>query len=381
MEEYVNKHPEKMEQNNGWAEDVIRLDFLGILSRMLKNWKRIFLISFIFGVFGVISALTMTRKWNVTLTLAPELASRTSGSLGSIASILGMGTMQLGSSTDAMNITLFPEICKSTPFLVDLLDVPLTSYVPEKLREQGVQPMQTTVYRHFSKEDKEKKGLAKWWESLKRDKDEKPYTGVKDPTELTRKEGLAVKYLSKSIGANVDKKTGITTISVVMDDRLMAKQLADTVCNRLQLYVSRYRTQKAQADFDYYVLLAEEARRELVRAQAAYAAAVDYDRSVILQGAKSETERLQSEASLANQIYSQMAQQRELARAKIQEDKPVYAIVQPAVMPQAPINSRSKRVLIWAFIGFFLSLIWYGFGAELIKMMRSDVKAKMEEED
>ena len=305
MEKYVN--------NDIQEEDEREIDLMGILTRILRSWKKIVLVGFIFGVLGVISALTMTRRWGVTMTLAPELQSRSSGSLGSIASMLGMGSMQLGSNTDAMNITLFPEICKSTPFLVDLFDVPLTSYVSERQAEAGVQPMHTTVYKHLTGDDKEKKGLAKWrYERRQKKYPEKPYTGVADPTELTRKEGAVVKILRESISSDVDKKTGITTISVVMDDRLMAKQLADTVCNRLQVYVSKYRTQKAQADYDYYVLLADEARQELVRAQAAYAAAVDYDRSVILQGAKSETERLQSEASLASQIYSQMAQQREL---------------------------------------------------------------------
>lgn len=376
MEEYVNNNPQFQE------EDELEIDWMGILTKILKSWKKIVLIGFIFGCLGIVSALMMTRKWNVTMTLAPEIQRSGSSSLGSIASMLGMGSMQLGSSTDAMNITLFPEICKSTPFLVELFDVPLTSYVSEKQAEAGVQPLQTTVYKHFSKEDKEKKGLAKWrYERRLKKHPEKPYTGVSDPTELTRKEAAVVKALSASINSDVDKKTGITTISVVMDDRLMAKQLADTVCNRLQVYVSKYRTQKAQADYDYYVLLADEARQELVRAQAAYAAAVDYDRSVILQGAKSETERLQSEASLASQIYSQMAQQRELARAKIQEEKPVYAVVQPATLPQTPMNSRAKRVLIWGFVGGFLAVAWYGFGEDFMKKFRKDVEEKMEEEE
>ena len=374
MEEYVNNNPQLQE------EEGLDIDWMGIVTKLLKSWKKIVLIGFIFGVLGIISALTMTRKWGVTMTLAPELQSRNSGNLTSIANMLGLGNMQLGSTTDAMNITLFPEICKSTPFLVDLFDVPLTSYVSEKQLEEGMQPIHTTVYKHLTGEDKEKKGLAKWLASLKKDKEEKPYTGVENPTELTRKEADVVKALGKNISADVDKKTGITTINVVMDDRLMAKQLADTVCTRLQTYVSKYRTQKSQADYDYYVLLANEAKQELVRAQAAYAAAVDYDRSVILQGAKSETERLQSEASLASQIYSQMAQQRELARAKIQEDKPVYAVVQPATLPQIPMNSRAKRVLIWGFMGGFLAVAWYGFGEDFMKKFRKDMEEKMEEE-
>ena len=375
MEEYQNNNPAVQE-----FSDELEIDWMGILSKLLKHWKQIFLISFIFGVLGIVSALNMTRKYNVTMTLAPEVANRTSSSLSSITSMLGLGGASVGSTTDAMNITLFPEICHSTPFLAALLDVPLTSYVSEKQKEAGVQPMQTTVYRHISGEDKEKKGLSKWLASLKKQKEEKPYTGVEDPTELTPRQARVVKALAQSVSADVDKKTGITTISVIMDDRMMAKQLADTVCTRLQVYVSDYRTKKALADYQYYVMLADEAHEELVKKQNAYARSVDYDRSVFLQSAQSEKERLRQEASLANEIYSQMAQQRELARAKIQEEKPVYAVVQPAVLPQQAMNSRAKRVLIWGFVGLFLSLAWYGFGADFLKKMRTDVKEKMEEE-
>jgi uncharacterized protein involved in exopolysaccharide biosynthesis len=376
MEDYQNNNPQLQE------DDEQDIDWMGILSRLLKHWKQIVFIGLFFGVIGIISALTMKRYYNVSLTLAPEIQNRNSGNLSNMAALLGLGGVQIGSSTDAMNISLFPEICKSTPFLVDLLDVPLTSYVSEGQLEQGVKPYQTTVYKHFSGEDIEKKGLAKWrYERAQKKHPEKPYSGVSDPTELTRRQARVVKGLSQSISADVDKKTGVTTVSVTMDDRMMAKQLADTVCTRLQVYVSDYRTKKATADYDYYAQLAEEARQNLVKAQAAYAASVDYDRSVILQSATAVKERLHNEANLANQLYSQMVQQRELARAKIQEDRPVYAVVQPAVLPQSSINSRVKRVLIWGFIGGLLAVAWYGFGADFFKKMRADVKERMENEE
>ena len=375
MEEYQNNNPGIQE-----SSDELEIDWMGIFTKLLKHWKQIFLISFIFGVLGIVSALTMTRKYNVSMTLAPELVNRSNSNLSSITSMLGLSNATLSPSTDAMNITLFPEICSSTPFLAALLDVPLTSYVSEKQQEEGVQPMHTTVYKHFTGEDKEKKGLAKWLDSLKKDKEEKPYTGVADPTELPLKQAKVVKALGKCISADVDKKTGVTTISVVLDDRMMAKQLADTVCTRLQVYVSEYRTKKAQADYEYYVMLAQEAREIQIKAQDAYARSVDYDRSVILQSAQSVKERLRADANLASDIYSQMAQQRELARAKIQEEKPVYAVVQPATLPQQAMNSRAKRVLIWGFVGLFLSLAWYGFGADFFRKMRSDVKEKLDEE-
>ncbi len=375
MEENQNKQPQVQEN------DEVQIDWAGILTKLLKHWKQIFIIAFVFGVMGIFSALTMKRFYGVKLTLAPEIQSRSGNALSNMASMLGLGGINMSAATDAMNITLFPEICKSTPFLTALLDVPLESYVSEEMKEEGMKSIHTTVYKHLTGEDREKSAFAKWMASLRNNEPEKPYTGVQDPTELTRKEADVVKALSNIISCDVDQKTGITTVSVVMDDRLMVKQLADTVCTRLQLYVSDYRTKKAKADYDYYCMLADEAKEEYKKAQAAYARSVDYDRSVILQSAQSERDRLREEANLASQIYSQMAQQRELTRAKIQEEKPVYAVVQPAVLPQVPMNSRAKRVLAWGFIGGFLALLWYGFGADFFKKTRVVLEEKMQEEE
>lgn len=363
MEENLNTLPD-------YQDEELVIDWMGIATKILTHWKQIILIGIIFGCLGVGSTFLMKRTYSVTMTLAPETQGQSS-SLGSITSMLGLGGGAVTGGADAMNITLFPEICQSTPFLVSLLDVPLTSYVSEQDREAGVQPIHTTVYKHLKGEDKP---------DYKPGKDEKPYTGVANPTELTPLQAAVVKALSQCVSASIDNKTGMTYISATMDDRLMAKQLADTVCRRLQLVVSEYRTKKATDDFNYYVTLADEAHAELVRAQAAYAAAVDHDRNVVLQSASARRERLQQEATLANQLYSQMAQQRELARAKIQEVKPVFAVVQPAVLPQKANQSRSKRVLIWAFAGGLLAVVWYGFLADFLKQFRSDMKERIDEE-
>ena len=133
MEDFQTNSPVVIQDNS----DELEIDWLGIFSRLLKHWKQIFLISFIFGVIGIVSALTMTRQYNVTMTLAPEVTNRANNNLSSITSMLGLNGVSLNPGTDAMSITLFPEICQSTPFLAALLDVPLTSYVSEKQHQRA----------------------------------------------------------------------------------------------------------------------------------------------------------------------------------------------------------------------------------------------------
>ena len=354
-------------------DDGISIDLGAIFRKLLRRWTFIFLVTFIFCVLGVAYAMMMRRTYTVTMTLAPELQNRSSSSLSTLASMLGAGSMTLNSTPDALNITLFPEISASTPFLCSLLEVPVTPFVPRKLELEGVKPDTTTVFLHVLERDK----VLSPRKEAKRQKADSLYLyddSVINPEALTPRQGRAVRALRSAIHTSVDNKTGVTTINVVMDDPMIVKQVADTVCQRLQDFVIEYRTKKATADYEYYVELADEAYRKLVKAQAAYAARVDYDRSVILQSVSSARQRLQDEANLANQIYSQMAQQRELAKAKIQEMKPVYAVVQPATVPLKPSNSRARVCIIFFFLGFFLSCLWVAFGEDLFKKAKQDLK-------
>lgn len=360
-----------------YEEDEEPIDWAAYISKLLLYWKKIAIVTCIFGALGIVVALCQKRQYTVSITLAPEVQSSTkSGSLGGIASMLGLGNLSLGSSTDALNITLFPDICQSTPFLTQLFDVELTPYVSPKDVKKGIVAEPTNVYKHITGDDK-----PKWWivqviESIFNTEENEDSLNI---SFLTKKQNEAVKDLRKSISADVDKKTGITTISVRMDDKKMATELADTVCSRLQTYIDLYRTKKERENLAYYDTLANEAYEKLVKAQAAYANSMDFDRDVSLLSLNSRKERLQQEAELANQIYLQMVQQRELARAKVMELRPVFAVVEPATLPQKPNKSRKNTVLAFGFIGFILSAAWYVFGKDFYSNTISQIKDKIAE--
>ena len=365
------------------SDEGLHIDWMGIIAKMLKGWKFILIFTFIFGILGIFSALTMKRQWRSTATLAPEVQQRTSSSsLNSIANMLGMGNAQLAAGTDALNISLFPDICKSTPFIVSLFDVELTRPASDEEREAGITPQPVTLYDHITGADRppKREGPIKKLKKLFSKPEEETVQGPVDPTSLTITQNAVVGYLRNNVTADVDSKTGVTSISVVTDNRYYSQQLADTVCKALQTYFVDYRTKKARDDYEHYVNLANEAKANWEKAQAAYAASVDTDRNVILQSVTSERQRLQTEVNVTSQIYSQMAQQRELAKAKIQEEKPVYAVIQPAAVPVYPANSKKKRVLIFGFMGAFLSCCWAGFGKDLWNNFMSGLKESLKKD-
>lgn len=67
--------------------------------------------------------------------------------------------------------------------------------------------------------------------------------------------------------ANVDKKTGITTVTVTMQDAEVAANVADSVIKKLQDYVTAYRTKKASIDCAYWERLYKEKQEDYYKAQ------------------------------------------------------------------------------------------------------------------
>lgn len=77
--------------------------------------------------------------------------------------------------------------------------------------------------------------------------------------------------------------------------------------------------------------------------------------------------------NLAFQIYSQIETQLQTAKAKIQEAKPVFTIVEPASVPLRPIYPN-KIIIILAFIlgGLIIDSGWIIFGQQLWLILKEE---------
>lgn len=377
-ENYINPDLEYFDD-----EEEGGIDFIGIFVRLLKSWKWIGLVTFVAGCIGIGSALSTTKMWTVSTTIAPELQRAGNNNISSIASMLGIGGTSMNNSIDALNISFFPQISNSIPFLTDLFDVEIHPTLFTPVDENGNPQESTTIFKHATESDKplSAKKKRKIEAAIANGTYEPEDNSSLDYSALSMSQRAAIGYLSRSIKVSVSEKTGLTTVSVTTDDPRISTEIADTVLSQLQTYIIKYRTEKAERDLAYYSQMADEAEQNMIKAQSAYAAAVDYNRSAILQSVTSERERLRNEASLAQQLYSQMAQQRELAKAKVQEMKPVYVVIQPASAPIYPDNSRKKVVLMWAAGGFALACAWFGFGQSIVIEMFRNIKSRFKEED
>lgn len=331
----------------GGEEDELTIDWMALIRRILAIRRKLYLAAAVGLVAGVIIALSIPKQYTVSVTLSPEMGSgKSGGGLASMAaSFLGGGGSD---SPDALNATLAPDIVASTPFLLELFDA--------RVRTANGK-VDTTLVAYLDEQS------APWWntvlglpgmavggiKSLFSPAKEEPLTDTDSPAggsiELSEKEAGKLKSLRQSVLANVEKKTSITTLTVTLQDPKVTATVADSVVSKLQQYITAYRTRKAKEDCRYLEQLYRERQAEYYEAQQRYAKYVDANSNVVFQSTLAERERLQNDMSLAYQVYSQVAQQLQVARAKVQEEKPVFAVVEPAVVPREP-SGTSRKVIV-----------------------------------
>ena len=362
-------------EKNVEAVEESSIDWQDLLSKAWRGKKVIITVTVVFMFLGLISALTMTRIYTSKVTLVPELGKSTSSSLSSLSNMLGLGGMTMGSSADAYHVTVYPEVVASTPFVAKMFDMRVTD--PKK----GID---TTLIGYLTRERFSIGNVIGYVTkpifSLFSNKEEETKGNELNLFHLTKEQDRIVKTMNKAIQVDVDKKTGETTIQVTMDNPVIAATVADTVCKHLREYIVEYRTRKAREDLENYKKIADESYQRYLKASKAYAYYQDHNRGLILNAVISEGSRLSNELQIASQLYQQMKLQAEMARGKVIDEKPVFAIIQPATVPLLPQNSRAKVLLIWTFVGFILSCAWVLYGKEYWqkgKTMLNEIMSKV----
>lgn len=336
------QNPDVQEPEN----DEITIDWMNILRRIISIRKTLYKAAGVGVVLGIIIALSIPKQYTVKVTLSPEMGGDSKGGgLASLASsFLGGGTT---SSSDALNVTLAPDIVASTPFILELFNT----------RVQTLDGKLDTTLVTYLDEQK-----TPWWGYIKAAPglaigaikslftEKTDTTAILNPFQLTEREATKVKGLRQSILAEVDKKTAMTTITVTLQDPKVTAIVADSVVAKLQQYIIDYRIKKAKEDCAYLEELYHERQQEYYDAQSKYAHYFDTNRNIAFQSIRAEQERLQNDMSLAYQVYSQVAQLLQVARAKIQEEKPVFAVVEPATVPLQPSGTSRLVILIGVII-------------------------------
>ncbi len=363
---------ERIKNNKQAREDEI--DLIALVKTLWD--KRAFIIktTLVFALLGIVIALVSPRQYTATTKMVPQISGGSSklGGLSSLASMAGVNLNLNQDITELMPAT-YPQVVQSAPFQLQLMH--------EKFTFPGVAG-QVSLYEYYTEHQKPgalsliKKytiGLPGVIMSAFKGKNEEVSEAAfndEGAIVLTEDQEKVRKIISENLSLEINDKDGFIQLTSSFPDARLAAQVAQKAQQFLQEYVTAFKVEKATARMLFVEERYNEKKNEFERTQSALATFRDRNKNVTSAMALTEQEQLQNEYRLAFEVYSNLAQQLEQSRIQVKEETPVFAIIQPVVVPHE--RSKPKRamiVTIWIFLGGIAAIGWV-FGQQFMSSVK-----------
>ena len=326
-------------------DDIITIDFKAFFKVLWKEKWLILIITTLFTAAGAYYAFNAREEFISEGKILPEMSSGSGSTLGGLASLVGMGGFELGlkNNTEAIRPDLYPNVIATVPFFLELFDLQVNTKKGDSLSFEK-------FYQIYIDESKEINKLRT--ESYKT----KPQ-GVIVLNPLTEDR---IKDLKTRISASLDKKSGIILISTKMPDPVVASQISKFAMDYLTEYVTNYRTEKAKKEVDFLAEKVGVAKSGFYSTQSKKARYADQFSAptIRLQSADVQRERLETEYRMSSTVYAELQKKYEEAKIKLQQETPVFKVLEPPLAPNYKSEPKKSVILIISMtFGLFFSLV------------------------
>lgn len=329
---------------------------------------------------GILIAFSLPKEYECSVFTVPESTLGRYGEEGnalSASTALGKTSIQ-----DAIIPSLYPKVISSTPFLLSLTDIPvqpttsdtlmtLSDYLTKHQRipwwgyiRMGISTAIGWALSPFKEEEKEPEETPLQSTGGTQGTNISPHSrwNMTEMVRLSKRETGTLAAINARIQIGVDKKRRTITIHTRMQDPQVASTVADSVRSRIQEYVTTYRTQKERQHLAYTEELYRQAQKKYYQAQENYARYADQNRNLTQKSAQKELVNLQIERNIAYKEYTQTALQVQTAKMRVYKQRPVFAVIQPAVTPLRPTSPAKLKIILACTILSFaagLGRIWF----------------------
>lgn len=350
-----------MEQNqiNTKVRKPQPVDFGAIWQAIKNNRKLYYIVLPITLVIAVVIAKSIPTYYKCEVILAPESGAGggSASQLASLASSFGVSLGGGNASGDAITPSLYPDLIKSTDFK--------TSLFPIKVHKKNDKKIMS-YYDYLKNEWKEP-----WWEDFfGLMAPEKQQDTLVNNFELTGEQSRIAGMINKNVVCKIDKKTSLITIDVTTQEPYVAALLADSIKNRLQEFLTDYRTQKSRHDLEYAEMLLHQSKKDYERARQKYVEFVDANQDVVLESIRQMQTDLENDLQLQYNNYNALSAQVLAYKAKVQEATPAFTTLQRATVPLGPAGPKRSQILsVFLFLAALFTTIWILYKEKQLKSL------------
>lgn len=362
---YTHDAPDR---SNPYNEEGYEVE-IDIKELIAKVWHRRKFISIWMGVFlllGLFIAFTSPVSYTANCTLVPQMGERRGGSLGGLASMMGvdMGSSMTG---ETLSPAVYPQIINSVPFCKEIMETPI---VIEKSEGNTI-----TLYDYYT--DKKYRptniigsvmrytiGLPGLLLSAIRS-DKEPTTASYTDTitgrvvTLTKEERRVIKSIRGNIQFESNPKDGYIKLGYSFSEPQPTAVIAQNMYATLEKYVKNYKSQKQLDNLEFVEESYERTRKDFMEKQSRLAAFQDANRDLTSAMARTTERRLSSEYEVAYTVYNELARQLEQAKISVKESTPVLTVIDPVVVPHEKSGPRRAIILLaFLLLGGVVSFGW-----------------------
>ena len=129
-----------------------------------------------------------------------------------------------------------------------------------------------------------------------------------------------------------------------MPDPYAAADLVRVTSNQLMERIIDYESRKAGEQFLYVQRLVGQARERYERSQRELALYNDRNRSLVTATSQIDRDRLQRDYQMAFDVYQEVSRELEQARIKMNQDTPVFTVLEQVAVPTERDSPRRSRI-------------------------------------
>ncbi|CAN1556799.1 Polysaccharide chain length determinant N-terminal domain containing protein [Spirosomataceae bacterium] len=351
-------------QSNNEEEKELSIDFKALYDLAISFKWILLLVSLFFGLIAAIYVFNKPNEYTSSTSVMPELeTSGIGGGLSKYAGLASLAGINLSdmAGSDAIRPDLYPNVINNTTFFLYLLEQKVKLSNGEEIKFED---FYFNAYKIDLEEDlgTAKSGSEKEGSVIDNIRN---VLGIGLPAInsnlrkngayvfLSKTKGEVIEDLMEKVAANMDKKTGIISVSAEFPDPMVSAQVAKISMDYLTEFVTNYRTEKAKHDLNFLAERLGEAKGKYYNTQAKKAQYSDQFSAptIRLQSADIQRERIESDYRVTSSFYQELLQQYETAKLKVQQETPVFKTLQQPVVPFK--KSGPKRVIVVLFSLFF----------------------------
>jgi len=326
------------------------------LFELLTSKKRLILkFIFIGALIGLFIGLVSPNEYKSTALILP-FATESSGSssLAGLASLAGINLS--AAASEEISPELFSRLVASTPFTIAILNQEF--YLSDSSK--------VTLYKYFT--DVNRKGFLgmiigipfKIIKLFKADSIEPELKFIEgQPIKLSENQEKIIEELIARIVLTIDYTSKIVAIESKFQDPKLTAQVNNYILDYLLQYSIDYKTGKLKNDLVFLNQQVELSKAKYIEAQNNLAKFQDQNKFVSSEIVLIQQNELKTEVSFMYEIFSFLVKQEEQLKIKIQEQKELFAIIDPPQIPADESEPKKAILIISVSILSFLIAIFY----------------------